>query len=174
MLSFANRIACYPSPVYMWVPHTFCMSRYMSTRDAGEQRSLLRVISTILQLTKLEVAAVEARIAELEKTMVCVRAARLVKSELFFLLGLTLWSVFLSMSCTYGRSVLCGMIVMRCFLLGFVFCGTQQVVPQRGCKHSATEPCCIIDTILLREKNRNWLVTWPPKSFIPSDNRAKT
>lgn len=42
----------------------------MSTRDAGEQRSLLRVISTILQLTREEVAAVEARIIELEKTMV--------------------------------------------------------------------------------------------------------
>ncbi|CAN0566857.1 unnamed protein product, partial [Ectocarpus sp. 12 AP-2014] len=44
--------------------------RYMSTRDAGEQRSLLRVISTILQFTKQEVADVEARITELEKTMV--------------------------------------------------------------------------------------------------------
>ena len=44
--------------------------RYMSTRDTGEQRSLLRVISTILQLTRLEVEAVEARIAELERTMV--------------------------------------------------------------------------------------------------------
>ncbi|CAN0376015.1 unnamed protein product, partial [Hapterophycus canaliculatus] len=44
--------------------------RYMSTRDAGEQRSLLRVISTILQLTRQEVAAVEARITELEKTVV--------------------------------------------------------------------------------------------------------
>ncbi|CAM9224838.1 unnamed protein product [Ascophyllum nodosum] len=43
--------------------------RYMSTRDTGEQRSLLRVISTILQLTRLEVEAVEARIAELERTM---------------------------------------------------------------------------------------------------------
>lgn len=48
--------------------------RYMSTRDAGEQRSLLRVISTMLQLTKDEVAAVEARIAELEKTMVSNKA----------------------------------------------------------------------------------------------------
>eukprot|EP00903_Cladosiphon_okamuranus_P018928 g17409.t1 len=44
--------------------------RYMSTRDAGEQRSLLRVISTILQMTRQEAADVEARIAELEKTMV--------------------------------------------------------------------------------------------------------
>lgn len=42
----------------------------MSTRDAGEQRSLLRVISTILQMTRQEAADVEARISELEKTMV--------------------------------------------------------------------------------------------------------
>lgn len=47
--------------------------RYMSTRDAGEQRSLLRVISTMLQLTKDEVTAVEARIAELERTMVNIK-----------------------------------------------------------------------------------------------------
>lgn len=42
----------------------------MSTRDAGEQRSLLRVISTILQMTRQEAADVEGRITELEKTMV--------------------------------------------------------------------------------------------------------
>lgn len=42
----------------------------MSTRDTGEQKSLLRVIATILQLTKMEIAAVEARIVELETTMV--------------------------------------------------------------------------------------------------------
>lgn len=46
----------------------------MSTRDAGEQRSLLRVISTILQMTRQEAADVEARIAELEKTMVSERS----------------------------------------------------------------------------------------------------
>lgn len=50
----------------------------MSTRDAGEQRSLLRVISTILQLTREEVAAVEARIAELEKTMVTINGVDVV------------------------------------------------------------------------------------------------
>lgn len=53
-----------PSGLWAW------RVRYMSTRDAGEQRSLLRVISTILQLTKQEVASVEERITELEKTMV--------------------------------------------------------------------------------------------------------
>ena len=42
----------------------------MSTRDAGEQRSLLRVIATILQLTQQEVAGIETRITEMEKTMV--------------------------------------------------------------------------------------------------------
>ncbi|CAM9610525.1 unnamed protein product, partial [Laminaria digitata] len=44
--------------------------RYMSTRDAGEQRSLLRVIATILQLSQQEVAGIETRITEMEKTMV--------------------------------------------------------------------------------------------------------
>lgn len=44
--------------------------RYMSTRDTREQRSLLRVVGTILQLTRAEIDSVEARIAELERTMV--------------------------------------------------------------------------------------------------------
>lgn len=49
---------------------SFLPLRYMSTRDTGEQRSLLRVISTMLQLTQEEITAVEARITELERTMV--------------------------------------------------------------------------------------------------------
>lgn len=59
--------------------------RYMSTRDAGEQRSLLRVISTILQLTRQEVAAVEIRIAELEKTMA---SCWLIPSEYIVYIGM--------------------------------------------------------------------------------------
>lgn len=63
-------------PPTLFALHGHCrvvLVRYMSTRDAGEQRSLLRVISTMLQLTKDEVAAVEARIAELERTMVNIK-----------------------------------------------------------------------------------------------------
>lgn len=66
-------LCVFPRPRRSWLLLCGWVSRYMSTRDAGEQRSLLRVISTILQMTRQEAADVEARISELEKTMVSPR-----------------------------------------------------------------------------------------------------
>lgn len=62
----------------------------MSTRDAGEQRSLLRVIATILQLTQQEVAGIETRITEMEKTMVSTLLLLLLLLMMLMLLMLSL------------------------------------------------------------------------------------